>query len=108
MGSIFHTDIFEMTDYSVIEMLKMNGYQIVCADMKGENIFEFKNNKKKIIVFSSEAHGPSKEILMYADKKITILKIGKAESLNVASASAVSAPRFRIVSFSEPPMMPVA
>jgi TrmH family RNA methyltransferase len=89
MGSIFHTDIFEMTDYSVIEMLKMNGYQIVCADMKGENIFEFKNNKKKIIVFSSEAHGPSKEILMYADKKITILKIGKAESLNVASASAV-------------------
>jgi len=41
------------------------------------------------LVFSNEANGPSQEILELADKKITIPSYGKAESLNVASASAV-------------------
>lgn len=89
MGSIFHTDIFQMKDYNEIIKLKSKGFEIFCADIKGKNIFDCKNEKKKVIVFSSEAHGPSKEILKYIDDRITIPKIGKAESLNVASASAV-------------------
>jgi TrmH family RNA methyltransferase len=89
IGSIFHIDIIEMSDLTDIEKLKTAGYEILCADITGKNIFSYKNEKKKIVVFSSEAHGPSKEILKYVDKKITIPKIGKAESLNVASASAV-------------------
>jgi TrmH family RNA methyltransferase len=89
MGSIFHTDIIEIKDFSEVGKLKASGYEILCADTKGENIFIYENKKKKIIVFSSEAHGPSKEILKYTNNKITIPKIGNAESLNVASASAV-------------------
>jgi TrmH family RNA methyltransferase len=89
MGSIFHTDIIEMKDFSEIEKLKVTGYEIISADTKGENVFTYENKKKKIIIFSSEAHGPSKEILKYINTKITIPKLGNAESLNVASASAV-------------------
>ena len=89
MGSIFHTDIIELKEYSEVEKLKGIGYEILCADTKGENIFTYENKKKKIIAFSSEAHGPSEEILKYINNKITIPKIGNAESLNVASASAV-------------------
>jgi len=89
MGSIFHVDIIEIKDFSEVENLKASGYEILCADTKGENVFTYENKKKKIIVFSSEAHGPSEEILKYINYKITIPRIGYAESLNVASASAV-------------------
>jgi TrmH family RNA methyltransferase len=89
MGSIFHTNIYTMKNYSYIEKLKADGYEILCADVAGKNIFEYENKKKIVIIFSSEAHGPSKDILRFIDDKITIPKIGRAESLNVASASAV-------------------
>jgi TrmH family RNA methyltransferase len=89
MGSIFHIDIIEITDFFEVEKLKASGYDILCADTKGDIIFNYENKKKKIIVFSNEAHGPSEEILKYINNKITIPKIGNAESLNVASASAV-------------------
>ena len=69
--------------------LKEEGFEILCADTEGENIFTYKSDKKKILILSSESHGPSKEIEKLSDKKICIPKIGNAESLNVASASAV-------------------
>ena len=69
--------------------LKENGFEVLCADTNGENIFNYKSDKKKILVLSSESRGPSKEIEKMSDKKISIPKIGNAESLNVASASAV-------------------
>jgi TrmH family RNA methyltransferase len=89
MGSIFHVNIFQMKNYTEIESLKAKGYELICADISGENIFNYKLKKKQVIIFSSEAHGPSEEIIRLVDKKITIPKIGNAESLNVASASAV-------------------
>ncbi len=42
-----------------------------------------------MMVFSNEADGPSIELLNLMDKKISIPSYGRAESLNVASASAV-------------------
>jgi TrmH family RNA methyltransferase len=76
-------------DYNELKKLKSKGFEILCADIDGKNVFNYKNDMKKVIIFSSEAHGPSKEILKQIDDKITIPKIGNAESLNVASASAV-------------------
>ena len=55
---------------------------------KGLN-YNFKNEKKVILVLANEANGPTNKVLEICDSKITIPKIGKAESLNVASASAV-------------------
>ncbi|MCX6152221.1 MAG: RNA methyltransferase [Ignavibacteriales bacterium] len=90
MGSIFHLEISEVNNLILtLRELKQKGYSILCADMKGKNIFEFQLDKKSIIIFSNEADGPSLEIQNLIDDKITIPRIGKAESLNVASASAV-------------------
>lgn len=89
MGSIFHTNVIEINDLTYLENLKTNGYEILCADTKGENIYSYNKKHKKMIIFSNEAHGPTEKILKYVDGRITIPKIGKAESLNVASASAV-------------------
>ena len=89
MGSVFHVNLFEEVGAKSLLKLKSQGYEILCADTTGENIFTYRSNKKKILILSSEAHGPSKEFLEISDKKICIPKIGNAESLNVASASAV-------------------
>ena len=89
MGSIFHVNLFEKINLKKLLDLKESGYEILCADLEGENIFTYKNEKKKILILSSEAHGPSEEIELVSDKKICIPRIGNAESLNIASASAV-------------------
>ena len=89
MGSVFHVNLFEDVKPNLLNDLKGKGFEILCADTEGENVFNYRSDKKKILVLSSEAHGPSKEIEKLSDKKICIPKIGNAESLNVASASAV-------------------
>jgi TrmH family RNA methyltransferase len=89
MGSVFHVNLFEEVKPSHLNDLKETGFEILCADIEGENAFTYKSENKKLLVLSSESHGPSKEIEKISDKKICIPRIGNAESLNVASASAV-------------------
>jgi TrmH family RNA methyltransferase len=89
MGSVFHLNIFEEVKTESLLKLKENSFEVLCSDTAGENALTYRDEKKKILVLSSEAHGPSKEIESITDKKICIPRIGKAESLNVASASAV-------------------
>lgn len=89
MGSVFHVNIFEEVKTDILLKFKENGYAFLCADVKGENIFTFRSENKKLLILSSESHGPSKDIERMSDKKISIPRIGNAESLNVASASAV-------------------
>lgn len=88
MGSIFHLNLFE--DFGTNHLKKYSEkFKIILTDTFGENFYEFNFPEKKILVFSNEANGPSKEIQEIADARITIPKAGNAESLNVASAFAV-------------------
>jgi TrmH family RNA methyltransferase len=89
MGSVFHLNLFEVVKSTLLYDLKGKGFEILCADTEGENIFTYESKQKKILILSSESHGPSKEFEQVSDKKICIPKKGNAESLNVASASAV-------------------
>ena len=90
MGSLFHLSIIEENDLiNSLKDLKTKNYDIVTADLDGENLYKFKRGKDIAIVFCNEANGPSKELLKISNRKITIPQKGKAESLNVASASAV-------------------
>ena len=89
MGSVFHVNLFENINASKLGKMKIGGFEILCADIEGDSVFTYRSDKKKILILSSEAHGPSNEIEKISDKKICIPRIGKAESLNVASASAV-------------------
>ena len=90
MGSIFHFNIAEDNDFiNSLKSLHSNNYDVVTADLDGENLYKFKKGKNIVVVFCNEANGPSKELLKISNRKITIPQKGKAESLNVASASAV-------------------
>jgi RNA methyltransferase, TrmH family len=89
MGSIFHVDVIDDVHLDSLNKLKEMGYKITCADLNGESIYDFRISDKIVLTFSNETVGPSEELLKNVDYKVTIPKIGKAESLNVASASAV-------------------
>ncbi|MCX6170021.1 MAG: RNA methyltransferase [Ignavibacteriales bacterium] len=89
-GSVFHLNLFYKNNfYGVLEEQQKYGYKILCADLKGENLYHISQNEKMILLLANEANGPSEKILEICDLKITIPKKGEAESMNVASASAV-------------------
>jgi TrmH family RNA methyltransferase len=89
MGSIFHLYIFEEVEPALLDDLKLNNYKIICSDLDGKNIFDYKFPAKTVLVFSNEATGPSEVVKIIADDVITIPKYGNAESLNVAIASGI-------------------
>jgi TrmH family RNA methyltransferase len=90
MGSLFHLNIYDDVEFAnYFRELKSSGVKILCADLNGSNIFQYQLQEPSIIVFANEANGPSQEILSLSDDIITITKLGNAESLNVANASAV-------------------
>lgn len=89
MGSIFHLDIIDDFKVNSLDVFLDKGYKLVCSDLSGTNLYDFKIAEKIIIAFSNEASGPSEELLKKSEYKVTIPKLGKAESLNVAAASAV-------------------
>lgn len=90
MGSIFHVNAVCPDDfYGELSAFKADGYSIVCADLNGTDIYNYTPAGKAIIVFCSEAHGPSDSLRKLIDERVTIPRLGDAESLNVASASAI-------------------
>jgi RNA methyltransferase, TrmH family len=95
-GSLFHLNLY--AGYDLSPKIKLNGFKILAADMKGENIYSYKFDQKIVLVFSNEAHGLSDAVKNYADTIITIPKSGEAESLNVASAAAVILSHIRNIS----------
>jgi len=89
MGSVFHLNIYENISIKDLTTLKEIGYQIICSDLRGKDIFNFSVKNKSIITFSNESAGLSEAIKNIADDFITIPKKGKAESLNVSIAAAI-------------------
>ncbi len=89
-GSVFHLNIYRKDNLiSTLEEQKKLGYKILCADLNGDNLYNFSQREKLILVLANEANGPTEELINTCDLRITIPRIGNAESLNVASASAV-------------------
>lgn len=89
MGSLFHLNIHRVENFiKSLGMLAESGYELLCADLNGENLFEFNFPKNSVLIFANEAQGPSQDAASIS-KLITIPRYGNAESLNVANASAV-------------------
>lgn len=89
MGSIFHLNVFENVLIEHLMEFKNKDYKLICSDIKGKSIFDYKNDRKLIVTLSNESAGPSNEVKNITDDFLTIPSKGKAESLNVSSASAI-------------------
>jgi RNA methyltransferase, TrmH family len=77
-------------DYTNLEkFLSLFAGTIIGADMKGEDIHSFKTDNGGVLVMGSESHGISNELQNLLTSKITIPRIGGAESLNVGVATAI-------------------
>jgi len=59
------------------------------AYLDGSNVSTLKGIKEAILIIGNEGKGISEEVMNLVDEKITIKKIGKAESLNAAVASGI-------------------
>ncbi|MGF2412892.1 MAG: TrmH family RNA methyltransferase [Ferruginibacter sp.] len=87
MGSLARVNIF-YADLNV--WLKKNGsIKKYAAALHGKNISSLKAVKEAIIIIGNEGKGISDTIMNAVDEKITIPKIGEAESLNAAVATGI-------------------
>lgn len=87
MGSIGRVNV---TYHNLEEILaKQNVISMYAAALQGKNIKDVGKIKEGIIIIGNESKGISDEIMGMATIKITIPKMGEAESLNAAVATGI-------------------
>ena len=95
MGSLTRIKI-EYVD--LIDFLSEAKKPIYIADMNGEDVYKTILQKEGILVMGNEANGISSEVKKIATNIVSIPRFGKtqeAESLNVATATAILLSEFR-------------
>ena len=92
-GSLFHVAITVADDAaSVVERLRGAGYRVLAADGAGEvDLFSAGDllGGKVAWLFGNEAHGLPDDLAGQADHRVAIPILGRAESLNLATAAGV-------------------
>ncbi len=77
---VFYTDLCQFLD----------GFPFVYgADIRGDNVHTIKFAEGGILLIGNEAHGLSANLEAVISKKVSIPRLGQAESLNAAIATAV-------------------
>ena len=87
MGSLGRVNVI-YTD--LVQWLKENKkIKIYSASLEGKDIKTIGKLPEAIIIIGNEAHGVSDEVTNLVNEKITVPKIGEAESLNAAVAAGI-------------------
>jgi RNA methyltransferase, TrmH family len=87
MGSLGRVNLIYT---NIVEWLQQNkNTKIYSASLEGKEVKDFGNLKEGIIIIGNEANGVSDEVMKLVNEKITIPKIGEAESLNAAVATGI-------------------
>ena len=87
MGSLARVNIF----YTDLEnwLEKNKAIKKYAAALNGKNINKLKTIEEAIIIIGNEGKGISDAVLNLVEEKVTIPKIGEAESLNAAVATGI-------------------
>lgn len=88
MGGVFYVNLHECGYADAFEALK--GVPVICADMNGENIFEFTTPEKFCLVIGNEGGGVSGEVSERAQFTVKIPMRETCESLNAGVSAAVA------------------
>lgn len=87
MGSIFRVNLFR---HNLVDFLQQNQEKKVYgALMEGENVHNKEFDTNGFLVIGNESHGISQTLMPFITDKITIPRIGAAESLNAAMATGI-------------------
>lgn len=92
-GSIFRVNVIYTDLHDLINNMKEE-INVYAAVMNGIDLDSLSDEKDSLIVFGNESNGISESLLSLINKRITIKKIGSAESLNVAISSAIILNKF--------------
>ena len=86
MGSIAHVNVYYTGLEAFLAKIKL---PVFGALLEGENIYKTNFGSEGLVIMGNEGNGLRPEIQKLVSKSITIPRIGKAESLNVAIATAL-------------------
>ena len=86
MASIARVNVFYDEG---LQWLKKQSSAKYAAALEGESVFTISKKEKGILIIGNESKGIQSAIMEKVDEKITIPKIGKAESLNAAVATGI-------------------
>lgn len=87
MGSLGRVNIIYA---NLVTWLQENrAIKIYSASLEGKDVKAFGKLKEGILIIGNEAHGVSDEVMELVHEKITIPRIGDAESLNAAVATGI-------------------
>ncbi|WNB17583.1 TrmH family RNA methyltransferase [Marivirga arenosa] len=87
MGSIFRVNLYRE---NLSEFLKkQKDREIYGALLKGENVHKTDFKQNGLLIIGNESHGINQELIPMISNHITIPRIGEAESLNAAMATAI-------------------
>ncbi len=93
MGSLARVNV---QYFNLVEWLSnTNGIKKIAAALDGNVFTNYSNVKEAILIVGNEGKGISKEVLNWTDEKITIPKLGNAESLNAAVAAGIILATFK-------------
>lgn len=95
MGSLFRVKVHYTGLSEFLKECREEQIPVYATSLKGDNIYEYELKSRGGVVMGSESHGLSKETESMADQLLRIPSFGKAESLNVASATAIICSEFR-------------
>lgn len=87
MGHVFNVNIFFYTYAKLVDFISKNKYNLVKADLVGDNISSFKPNTPFALVIGNEGNGISDEVEKICNGSVNIPMNPMVESLN-ASVSA--------------------
>ena len=88
MGGIFRVTLYRADRDEIFNILK--GVPLICADMNGENIFEFTPPQKFCLCIGNEGSGISDEVSARADFTVKIPMRATCESLNAAVSAGIA------------------
>lgn len=73
----------------ILQFIKQSDTPVYAAALDGDNIYNLKDVKPGVIVIGNESKGISAAVMQQATRKITIPRIGGAESLNAAVSAGI-------------------
>ena len=95
MGSLFRVQVRYARLFEELTQCAAAGASIFFADMEGEPVYQAKLTRPAVLVLGSESHGLSEGVRAVTNAMVvSIPRVGKAESLNVAMAASALCAEF--------------
>ncbi len=87
MSGIFYVQVFPGPRGEILDALK--DIPLICADMEGENVFEYRPPDRFCLCIGNEGNGLSSGVLKRSSCKISIPMAPSCESLNAAVSAGI-------------------